>query len=314
MEIPSATPPDSTAFSNLADLTIPENQSGRRQLAEWLASPENPLTARVFVNRVWLHLIGEGLVRTPDNFGFAGQRPTHPKLLDYLAHRFSGEDHWSVKRLIRRIVTSRVYRLSSDVRKPLAAADPENRLLTHAFRRRLDAEALRDAMLKISGRLTSDRRRGPIFSDIGQYDSSYDHDRFSTQLRSVHVPAFRNARLEFFEVFDGANPNVVTGRRNRSTLPSQALYLLNSPFVADQAKWAARQFPAAGKGSSAATDDMIEEAFLTVIARPPTVSERIAVLNHLQTSGADSEESASGDAWTAVIHSLFASIDFRYLD
>src|SRR5262249_57960434 len=132
-------------------------ESGRRELAAWLASPDNPLTARVMVNRIWHHLFGAGLVRTVDNFGTVGERPSHPELLDYLALRFV-RDGWSVKKMIRLLVLSRAYQMSSVGRAGASAVDPENRLLSHMNRRRLDAECLRDAMLCVSGRL--DRTAG----------------------------------------------------------------------------------------------------------------------------------------------------------
>ncbi len=218
---------------------LPQDQSGRLEMASWVASPTNPLTARVFVNRVWLHLFGEGLVRTPDNFGKMGRLPTHPELLDYLAATFVEDDEWSVKKLIRRIVVSRVFRLSSST---VSSADPDNELLTRGFRRRLDVESLRDSLLQISGQLDLNQVGGRTIEKITQYDNAYDHDQFSRNIRSVYVPFFRNCMLEMFEVFDIANPNLVTGQRTSSTLPSQGLFLLNSPFILEQSNAAAEHF------------------------------------------------------------------------
>ena len=166
---------------------LPKSQSGRLEMANWIASSANPLTSRVFVNRVWLHLIGEGLVRTPDNFGKMGRRPTHPELLDYLAATFVDDDRWSVKKLIRRIVVSRVFRLSSSA---VSNADPDNELLTRGFRRRLDVESLRDSLLQISGQLDLNQVGGRTIEKNTQYDNAYDHDQFSRNIRSVYVPFF----------------------------------------------------------------------------------------------------------------------------
>ena len=297
---------DETGRASPAD--IPEDESGRLQLAEWIASPDNPLTARVFVNRVWMHLIGEGIVRTPDNFGETGRRPTHPELLDFLAATFM-EDGWSVKRLIRRIATSRVYRLSSEVSDSVVQADPENLYLARAFRRRLDAESLRDSVLQISGQLDLSVTGGMTIGKTATYDNGYRHDIYSTQIRSVYVPFFRNSMLETFEVFDIANPNLVTGRRTTSTLPAQALYLLNSPFALEQSELAAKHFLETQSADPSAVGVMIDEAYRQTLTRRPTDAERRTVAGFVSERGIDSPET-----WTAVFQALFASMDFRYID
>ncbi|HEY2158083.1 MAG TPA: DUF1553 domain-containing protein, partial [Isosphaeraceae bacterium] len=213
---------------------MPSHESGRRELADWLASRDNPLTARVFVNRAWHWLFGSGIVRTPDNFGTTGEPPSNQALLDHLAVRFM-EDGWSVKRLVRRIVTSRAYRLAAVDDPRGREVDPENRLVWRANRRRLDAECLRDAMLSVSGRLDPSRG-GPGFpSDLAaDYGFHRDDDR-----RSVYLPAFRNAMPDLLEAFDVADPSLVVGRRNVSTVAPQALVLMNHPFVIEQARRAA---------------------------------------------------------------------------
>jgi hypothetical protein len=285
---------------------LPKSQSGRLEMANWIASSANPLTSRVFVNRVWLHLIGEGLVRTPDNFGKMGRRPTHPELLDYLAATFVDDDRWSVKKLIRRIVVSRVFRLSSSA---VSNADPDNELLTRGFRRRLDVESLRDSLLQISGQLDLNQVGGRTIEKITQYDNAYDHDQFSRNIRSVYVPFFRNCMLEMFEVFDIANPNLVTGQRTSSTLPSQGLFLLNSPFMLEQSKVAAEHFLQTQSVDAAAADAMINEVFYRTLGRSPTAAEVKSLQNHLAHEGADAI-----DAWASVFQALFASVDFRYID
>ncbi|MDG2127110.1 MAG: DUF1553 domain-containing protein [Fuerstiella sp.] len=285
---------------------LPQDQSGRLEMANWVASPANPLTSRVFVNRVWLHLIGEGLVRTPDNFGKMGRLPTHPELLDYLAATFVEDDEWSVKKLIRRIVVSRVFRLSSSA---MSTEDPDNELLTRGFRRRLDVESLRDSLLQISGQLDLNQVGGRTIEKVTQYDNAYDHDQFSRNIRSVYVPFFRNCMLEMFEVFDIANPNLVTGQRTSSTLPAQGLFLLNSPFMLEQSRVAASHFLATQSVDAAAVGVMIEDVFRRTLGRSPTAAELSSLQSYLAEEGAD-----SADAWASVFQALFASVDFRYID
>jgi hypothetical protein len=281
---------------------MPTTESGRRELADWLASAKNPLTARVFVNRIWQWLFGDGIVRTPDNFGTTGESPSHSELLDYLAIRFV-DDGWSIKRLVRRIVLSRAYRLSTADEPRSLAADPENRLLWRANRQRLDAECLRDAMLAIGGELGQEMR-GPTFPAGLASDFGYvANDR----RRSVHLPVFRNALPEILEVFDFADPSVVTGRRNVSTVAPQALLLLNHPFVIEQSRAAARRL--------LADPDLDDPARLTriyrlALGRPPTERERTIGLEFL-ASGAP--RPANGDeTWAMLVQSLFGSVDFRY--
>lgn len=288
---------------------ITEGQSGRKELADWVASPENPLTSRVFVNRVWLKLIGEGIVRTPDNFGKTGRLPTHPELLDYLASTFMQQDAWSVKHLIRRIVTSRVYRLSSSDDATTSGQDPDNMLLARGFRRRLEAEALRDAMLQISGELDLSVTGGRTIRKLTAYDNGYDHDDAQDNFRSIFVPFFRNSLPELFLAFDVANPNLVTGRRNVSTLPSQSLFLLNSPYVMARSEKAARHFLETQSADPEAVSSMIDQAWRTAVGRVATPQEREALLEFLNAQDHDSVE-----AWTSVFQALFGSMDFRYLD
>ena len=288
---------------------IPHDRSGRRELADWIASPKNPLTARVFVNRVWTQLIGEGLVRTPDNFGRMGRPPTHPQLLNYLAKTFVDEDQWSVKKLVRRIAASRFYRTSSVTTLTEATNDPDNLLLTRSFRRRLDAEAIRDTILQMSGQLSGQVQGGQTIHEITQYDNGYDHSQHSRSMRSVYVPFFRNSMLELFEVFDIANPNLVTGKRNVSTLPSQALFLLNSPFAMEQSQLSAQHFLLTQSANADSLHTMINEAYLKTVGRAADPHEQHILKQFLAERPIDAVET-----WTPVFHALLASIDFRYLD
>jgi cytochrome c553 len=280
--------------------TMPADGSGRLELARWMVHPRHPLTSRVMANRVWHWLVGVGLVRTVDNFGTTGEPPSHPELLDHLAAQFIQEG-WSVKQLIRTIVLSRTYRLSSSSAK--LKSDPENRLLSQMNRNRLDAESLRDAMLAAAGALDL-AMGGRTFSAnlSSDYRFAYNEPR-----RSVYAPVFRNSLPEIFEVFDFANPSMVTGRRNVSTVAPQALFLMNHPFVREQAQRTAERLLAENVDGERSR---INRAFLLTLSRRATDAE-IALSERFLTSGA--ADSSRAEAWTQIVQSLFASIEFRYL-
>ncbi|MEM1297006.1 MAG: PSD1 and planctomycete cytochrome C domain-containing protein, partial [Verrucomicrobiota bacterium] len=219
--------------------SIRPDRNGRRELAEWITSKDNALTARVMANRIWLHLFGKGIVNTPDNFGVTGEAPTHPELLDHLAIRFMDLD-WSVKSLIREIVLSRTYQMSSEFDSADYAQDPENKYLWRANQRRLDAEAIRDSMLAASGRLDLTRPRGSPIAEVGdvRIGIRINEDTLNRpeDFRSVYLPVVRDVVPEALNLFDFAEPDVVRGTRESTNVPSQALYLMNNPFVIDQAK------------------------------------------------------------------------------
>jgi hypothetical protein len=243
-----------------------EHGSGRRELADDIASRDNPLTARVWVNRVWDHLFGKGLVDTPSDFGVRGTPPTHPELLDTMACDFM-EDTWSTKHLIRRVVLSATYRQASDVRPECAAADPENRLLWRANRRRLDLESLRDSLLAVAGRL-DDKMGGPSVS--------ITDPPFSAR-RSVYGFIERQNLPAFFRTFDFANPSTHTPERAQTTSPQQALFFMNSPFTIEQASYLAtrsEKAEAAGtSGSATARVRCIERLFRNALGREPSIDE-----------------------------------------
>ncbi|HKB04505.1 MAG TPA: DUF1553 domain-containing protein, partial [Gemmataceae bacterium] len=254
--------------------SFPKTQSGRKELAEWVASADNPLTARVYANRAWHHLLGAGLVRTTDNFGTTGELPSHPDLLDYLALRFI-EDEWSVKALVRRIVLSRAYRQSSAGDAKIVAADPENRLLGRANRRRLEAECLRDTMLVVSGKLSLESG-GPTYPAALAADYGY---KPKDTRRTVYSPVFRNALPEGLEVFDFADPSMVTGRRNTSTVAPQALYLMNNAFPIEQAMHAAARLLSEPLADDAAR---LTRAYQRALGREPTAGEREVMTRFLK--------------------------------
>jgi hypothetical protein len=291
---------------------MPADASGRRELAEWVASPGNPLTARVYVNRVWHYLFGTGLVRTLDNFGTTGELPSHPELLDYLASRFI-QDGWSTKRLIRDIVLSRAYRMSTAANPKAAAVDPENRLLWRMNRRRLDAESLRDAMLVVSGRLDA-RIGGPNILDQSvlkqqraDMPTEYGY-AFTDTRRSVYTPAFRNRMHELFEVFDFADQNSAVAKRNVTTVVPQALLMLNSSFVMEQARAAAERMLA---HDGLSEEQRIERAFREALGRVPSTEERRIALEAVGVHDGAADESGTA-AWERLFQALFGSIDFRY--
>jgi hypothetical protein len=279
---------------------LPAKESGRRELADWVASRDNPLSARVMVNRAWHWLFGAGLVRSTDNFGTTGETPSHPELLDHLAVRFV-EDGWSVKKLVRQIVLSNTYRMAALSATKAPESDPENRLLRGANRRRLDAECLRDTLLLVSGQLKLDPPNGPSYP--ASLASDYGFKATSLQ-RSVYLPVFRNALAEIFEVFDFADASVTTGRRNASTVAPQALYLMNNAFVLDQARHAAKRLLAERHDDDRAR---LVRAWRLALGRPPSEGEAAVALRHLAASPGE-------PGWTSVLHALFASADFRYVN
>jgi len=261
--------------------------SGRLELARWIASKDHPLTARVLVNRIWQHHFGEGLVRTPSNFGKLGVPPTHPELLDWLAHRFVA-DGWSVKQLHRRIMLSAVYQQASVAAPEQVRTDPDNLWLGRMSVRRLEAEAIRDAMLVAAGQL--DRTRGgPASSDL------------LLPRRSLYIQTVRQDRSNFSTLFDAANPEQPVEKRAVSTVAPQALFLLNSDFVQTQAKHLARRVHEHVAGDESARIDQI---YRWLYGRPAKAKEIEIGRGFLK----------SGEAWTDYVHLLLCSNEFVYID
>jgi hypothetical protein len=292
---------------------MPADSSGRLELARWIASPNNPLTARVYVNRVWHYLFGVGLVRTVDNFGTTGELPSHPELLDALAARFV-DDGWSTKRLIRELVLSHAYRMSSDVDDEAATTDPENRLLARMNLRRLDAESLRDAMLKAAGTLDLTVGGRNISDEVLAKSSpttpaEYGFE-FGDSRRSVYTPAFRNRMHELFEVFDFADQNRSVGARSLTTAAPQALLMLNSPFVMEQAQAAAHR---ALYLVDRTDEQRIERAFVETLGRRPSDEELEIALTAVNVTD-EADTNARLEAWQRLFQGLFGCVDFRYLD
>ena len=306
-----------------ADSTHPVNvkQSGRIELAQWLTDKRGPsgwLAARVLANRIWHHLMGQGLVRTVDNLGRTGEAPSHPELLDYLATDLIAGD-WSIKRLIRKIVLSRTFQLSCQFDSSNAARDPENRLLWRANRRRLDAESLRDAMLVAAGNL-----------DLGNVDSTvyYLGDqatavgknlvrrRTDFNCRSIFLPVIRNDLPELFDAFDFANPQATTGARPATTVPNQGLFMLNDTSVIGASQAMAKRI--FRESPTTSLDQRIERLFILALGRPPSAAQHRTMHAFLSKSEYATESHSTVEAAEQVLalacQAVLASSQFQYLD
>jgi hypothetical protein len=291
---------------------LPSNKSGRLELAKWLVSDENPLTARVMVNRIWQQLIGKGIVREPDNFGLSGPAPTHRELLDYMAVDFM-QQGWSIKRMIRSIVTSRVYRLSSDCSTDQIEADPENLWIARANSKRLSAEVIRDSMLTASGSINLNPPKSSIFASMGSaimgpngpqnipliLAPGTPNDDRATNLRrllgggmrnptvnqletpnyhrSIYLPIGRNVLPRALDVFDFADPNAVTGTREVSNTAEQALFMMNNPFVIELSDAFARRVTQSTKDPQG----RVQRAFELAYSRSASPEEVNASLKFL---------------------------------
>ncbi|QIF04411.1 PSD1 and planctomycete cytochrome C domain-containing protein [Roseimicrobium sp. ORNL1] len=293
-----------------------KRSSGRLEFAQWLTSPEHPLTSRVMVNRVWRHLLGAGLVKTTDNFGFSGERPSHRELLDSLAVKFA-EGGWSVKALIREIALSRTYRQASTYRDDCFHKDPENRLLWRVSKKRLDAEVIRDSMLVVSGLLDPSPRAGSLVAELDNHSVSLigfnkkiPEDLDGSRRRSVYLPVLRDALPDAMELFDAAEPSLVIGDRSVTNVPLQALYLLNGAFVQEQAAALATRVATSQK----TTEGRIREAFLLCFNRVPDAKETELAKYYFETAGTSSEAPREDALLASYCQALLATAEFRNAD
>lgn len=307
--------------------SIPAGQSGRVQLADWLADSRNPLTSRVIVNRIWQKLFGEGLVRSVDYFGTRGEQPTHPELLDHLAARFVREG-WSQKRLIRSLVLSRTYRLSSTNDSKGLKIDPDNRLLWRSNRQRLDAEAIRDGLLVVSGELLpSDGGPALVLEfaencgdlvQAGVNPPNYAHRKARPMQefqRSIYLPVMRTNTTNLDRIrnhFDFVNPAQISGQRSQTVVPTQSLFVMNNDLFRKRAKMLADRLIT----ETPQTDIRIEQLWLRVFNRPITTAEQknaATFLNDLDAvfpdMGPATKESLK---WQELCHSLLASNEFIF--
>jgi hypothetical protein len=304
---------------------IGRDVSGRAQLADWLTSAQNPLTSRVAVNRVWQHLFGQGLVGTPDDFGTRGEHPSNLALLDYLARRFM-QQGWSVKRLIRHLVLSRTYQLSSNFHRAAAQRDPDNRWLWRMNRRRLQVEALRDGLLAVSGQLDLSPAESVVAelnvqaTGVGVKPNRQVH----SVRRTIYLPVVRNDLPALFQLFDFGDSLSVNGRRSSTNVAPQALFMMNSPLVVEAAKSTAANVLA---GHDAPDEhQLLERLYLRILGRQPRPDEiepSLALVHAVLSGSAGSEPGASESAidaservraWTVLCHALFCSTSFQYLD
>ena len=322
---------------------IKSNSSGRLELAKWMTDKKNPLTARVMVNRIWQHMFGAGIVRSPENFGATGLQPTHPELLDFLALEFMSKD-WSVKNIIRLIANSKTYRMSSQFEPYSYEKDPENNFHWRANPRQLDAESLRDAMLYASGSIDINRPVGSVVAEagstlvrdgriasfqfgVGDDDSIMSRRRRSDrarnvkvyeidgyeQFRSVFLPIVRDNLPRALEVFDFAEPGMVVGKRETSNTPSQGLYLLNNDFVLKQSRKMAERLV----DEAESTLDRIKLAFLLAYGRHASEQEIAAAEKfyrdfETRRSFRSRNDSVELRKLSAIAHSILISAEFRY--
>ncbi len=302
-------------------LDIPAASSGRIEFANWLTEPRTTacgLTARVMVNRLWQHHFGRGIVSTPSNFGLNGQAPTHPELLEWLAVQFV-ERGWSIKTMHRLIMLSKTYRLSSHYNADNAAVDPDASLLWRYRRYRLEAEVIRDSILAVSGKLDRNRSGPHPFPPATEWRFT-QHRPFKEFYPSIHRSVYlmtpRNRRHPYLAIFDGADPNVTTGLRTRSISPQQALYLMNSPFVREQAE----AFAARLIDWSNVAEERIDQAHECTLARaatPVEIDKGIAYLENyeeqLQRDGIPPEGRETA-CWTSYARLMLASNEFIYVE
>ncbi len=294
-----------------------ETQRTRLELAELVASPKNPLTARVYVNRVWHWLFGQGLVRTPDDFGHVGDRPSHPELLDYLTHQFIASD-WSTKQLVRSILLSQTWQQSQQSMAGALDVDPTNRLLHHFPVQRLDAESLRDAMLFVSGRMDASLY-GPTSNP---YRLSEDDQKrlFSGPLdglgrRSIYTKVTIMEPPRFLATFNQPAPKIPTGRRDVTTTPAQSLTLLNDPFVAGQADYWASQLIL---HSDPTIESRLQHMFVKALGRTAS-SEELSRWSEATRDFASEENISEQEVlssqivWQTMSHAMFNTKEFLYV-
>ncbi|HEY1190045.1 MAG TPA: PSD1 and planctomycete cytochrome C domain-containing protein [Gemmata sp.] len=286
--------------------------SGRLDLAGWVASKDNPLTARVMANRIWLHHFGQGLVKTPNDFGTRGTPPTHPELLDWLAAEFV-KGNWSVKALHRAIMLSQTYQQDAAHRDAAAKRDPTNELYWRFERRRLSAEEMRDSLLAASGQLD----RKPAGAHPFPPEAAWGYTQhvpfgtfFETDKRSAYLVQVRNRRHPFLGLFDGADPNATTPQRQTTTVPTQALYFLNDPFFHAQAEKLANRVLAEPEA------DRVSALFRTTLQRAPTDRDRAFAAKFLARYKASLGNSAGADraAWAALGRIVLASNEFLFVE
>jgi hypothetical protein len=289
-----------------------EQGSGRLELAEWLADPANPLPARVMVNRIWQGHFGQGIVRTPNNFGIVGERPTHPELLEWLAREFIFQG-WSVKKMHRLIMLSSAYQLSSEVTAEKREKDPENRLLSRFGMRRMTVEEIRDTLLQLDGAL--DLTMGGTLQTGQGTDNEFSDARKSlhpdaTRRRTVYLPLRRANLATLLTLFDLGDAATSTETRSETNIAPQALFMMNSKFVAERSRSLAQKI----LQIESADANRVSRAFQTVLGRPPTPAESasgVEYVSRFPTKAADKDGRLL--AWSSFCRALIASNDYIYV-
>ncbi len=290
---------------------LPADRSGRLKFANWLTSADHPLTARVMVNRLWRWHFGKGLVTTVDNFGLQGARPSHPELLDWLAVQFIESD-WSIKSMHRLIMLSETYQRSSRSDPELAQADPDNRWYGRFDVRRLEAEAIRDSLLMVSGqldptmggRLLTTKNRTLVFNHTSEDKSDYNLFR-----RSIYLPVIRNHLYDMFQLFDYSDASVLRGSRDTSTIAPQALFLMNSQWMTERSTAMATRLIAAEPVFESRTTRLFEEA----LGRPPTPDETQQVKDFLTSLHEADPGMQEVACWQVLCQSILSSNEFLYV-
>ena len=302
--------------------------SGRLPLARWLTRPDHPLTGRVLVNRVWQWHFGHGLVRSPDNFGRLGDRPSHPELLDWLASEFSREGTgevrspraWSLKSLHRQLLSSATYRQSTDYNESFAQADPQNRLLWRFHRQRMDVEVLRDSLLAVNGRLDETpggtmlptANRAYVTSTASVNPAIYNSNR-----RAIYLPVIRSALYDVFTAFDFADPSTLAGQRDQTTIAPQALFMMNSGFVLAQCQSLASLLRDRNDSDPA---DTVRHLYRLAYSRDPSTLEVQRAIDYLgRMRAAVVESGVTADqvesrAWTSLCRAVLAANEFVYIE
>lgn len=286
--------------------------SGRRELAEWIASPENPLPARVMVNRIWQGHFGQGIVRTPNNFGIVGERPTHPELLEWLAREFIARG-WSMKKMHRLIMLSSAYQMNSEVTGEKREKDPDNRLVSRFAMRRMSVEEIRDTLLQVDGTLDL-TMGGPLQSGQGT-DNEFSDARKSlhpdkTKRRTVYLPLRRSNLASLLTLFDFGDGTTSTDIRSETNIAPQALFMMNSEFVAERSRSLAQKLLKA----EASDTGRVYRAWETVLGREPAAEETKAAIEYIRAFPAKSADSeAPLLAWSSYCRALIASSDFIYV-
>ena len=291
---------------------IAPKASGRLELARWMTRPEHPLTARVMANRIWLWHFGQGIVRSPDNFGKLGQRPTHPALLDWLATQFITQG-WSIKKMHRLIMLSATYQMSSQLNKTAAAKDPANKLWWRFNRRRLLAEEIRDTLLAIDGTLEHGMQQQLMPHKPREYVTAtgFKNVNFDFKCRSVYVPVIRSAVYPVMSAFDFGDPAIIQGQRASTVVAPQALFMMNDELVLNASQ------RLAARAIKAEPPQRVQQLYKNILRRPPTAPEQKRALNFIQRLHdrlPSDTKNRDQRALQALARVLFASNEFMFVD